>query len=250
MRRIGILAILLIMLTALASPALAQTGSYVTLTVLVKDETGSAVAGATVMVFDSYGAKVAEATTNSTGYAKVEVPNATVTFWVELATGKYILNTVDVSTLNTSLVYALNASEMYPAFIKSNIENIEVTVVPVINSKVSTKVETNATVYAKETLNITFPEKMVLMPFVEARLVNVTVDGVTYDTNTVKVDLSSASKTITAHYEKYYTFTYTIETYIIVAFVILLFALFLVAIATRGARAIIPYRPRKYVRIG
>jgi len=249
MRMIGVLLITLMALAFLAPPAL--SAQNITMTILVKDEVGNAVAGAGVKVFDTTGAKVAEGTTNSTGHVTLSIPNATVTFWVELASGKYMLNTTDMTTINTTevSVLTLDASAMYYAGIRANVSGISAEISPSLNSKMKVSVSCNATVYAKETLNVTYPKSKVVMPFKEIRLVEIVVDGTRYENVTsVTIDLSSANKIVTAGYQTYWTFTWTWETYAIIAFVALLFVLFLVGIVARGARAI-TFRPRKYVSV-
>jgi len=248
MRRIGALLLALMVLAFLVPPAL--SAQNITMTLLIKDEVGNTVAGAKVKIFDSTGAKVAEGTTNSTGYVTLSIPNETVTFWVELASGKYILNTTDMTTINTTVVkvITLDASAMYSAGIRANMSGITAEVSPSLNSKVEISLPCNATIYAKEIINVSYPKSKIVMPFVEIRLVEITVDGTSYKNVTaVTVDLSSASRTVIAGYQKYYTFTWTWETYVIIAFVALLFVMFLMALA-RGGRAI-ALKPRKYITV-
>lgn len=247
MKRIALLSVLLLLVLM---PATAMSTTNITMPILIKDETGSAVAGAKVMVYDSTGAKVAEGTTNSTGYVVLSIPNETVTFWAELASGKYLLNTTDMTTVNTTEVtyIPLDASAMYRASINANATGITAKIKTNLNTKVEVQVDCNSTVYGKESLNITFPSSKVVMPFVELKLVEIKVDATSYTNKTsVTVDLSSANRVVTAGYTKYYTFTWTWETYVIIAFIGLLFVMLLMAMV-RGARAI-GIRPRKYVSI-
>jgi len=252
MKKAVVLLLILSILTAIyATPAFAE--GTISMTILVKDELGNAVAGATVMVFDSLGTKVAEGTTNSSGYVKLSIPNATVTFIVKLATAKFILNTTDMTTVNTTEVHVitLDASTMNYVSIRANASGITAKVAPVLNSKVVFSVETNATVYGTENLNVTFPEKKVVMPFVEVRLEEITVDGQSFtNTTSVIVDLSSANKIVTAGYVKYYTFTRTWETYAIIAFVAVLFIVLMFSFIRETGKTIMKsIAPKKYVKI-
>jgi len=250
MKKALLLLIALFLVATYAHPAL--SAQNISMYILVKDELGNAIAGAKVMVFDNTGAKVTEGTTNSSGYVQLSIPNTTVTFIVELATSKYMLNTTDMTKVNTTEVdtITLDASTMNYATISANITGITATIKPILNNKTEFRIETNATVYAKESINITFPKSKILMPFVEARLKEIKVDTTSYtNTTEVTVSLSSSNVSVVAGYVKYYTFTYTWETYAIIAFVAVLFILLLASFVRTGKSFVGSILPKKYIRI-
>jgi len=241
MRRVSLL-ILLVLVTLLGTLAFA---SPTEVTIVVKDETGSAVEGVLVQVFDSEGTKVAEGTTNSSGMVVLDLPNATLTFFVKYAEGKYAIYTIPYYTTTT---ITIDASTMNYASITTDATvTITVTVVPLSNNATKVEFPINATLYAFESVNVTFPKEVIKAPFVVERLVNIVVNGTEYTENIVSLDLSLGNYEVTAHYERYYTFTWTLETFLILAFATIVIVLIAVAFI-KGAKAV-TVKPRKYIKV-
>ncbi|RLE42808.1 hypothetical protein DRJ19_03460 [Candidatus Woesearchaeota archaeon] len=242
----GLILILLIAVIAVVPVALSQ--ETVTITVTVADETGAPVSNAVVTVYDNTGTKVTEGTTDTAGNVTLTIPNATVTFWIKLATGKYIVYTRS-DWVNVTAI-TINASTMNYVTITANTTEITATIVPLLNNKTEVKISLNATIYGLESINVTFLGSKVKYPFIEERLVEINVNGTIYtDTNTVTVDLATGDYTVIAGYKQFYTFTWTWQTFVLIAFIVTVLVLVSFAFVKIGKSAL-TVKPRKYLKIG
>lgn len=244
MRKVS-LAILLVLVFLLSTVAIAYANPT-DVTVTVKDETGSAVSGAVVQVFNSEGVKIAEGTTNESGIVVLDLPNATLTFFVKIAEGKYIIHTISYYTNTTSVT--IDASVMNKATLETDATTtIKVTVVPLSNNATKVEFPLNATLYASESVNVTFPKEVVKAPFVVERFESVEVNGTEHTENTVSLDLGLGDYTVISHYKTYYTFTWTLETYLILLFIAVIVLLILFAFI-KGAKTV-TVKPKKYIKL-
>ena len=235
---------LLLVVPLLFSPLAYAAPEEVSVTVVVYDETGKAAGGVIVYAYDTAGTKIAEKTTNSSGYVEFSIPNATTTFVVKYTEAKWAFKTVSDNLPST---VTINASAMNYAEVGSEYY-IEVKVTPSSNTKVTIPVHTNFTAYATESLNMSVPKEFGVAPFVMAKFENATIDGAKATEPTFSVDISTESKTVTIYYTQYYTFTWSIEEFIIIGLAVIVVLLLVFAFAVAG-KALVT-KPKKYLKVG
>lgn len=215
-----------------------------TLTVTVIGADNKPLADAKVTVYDVSGNKYTN-TTDANGVASVTVP-ANGTYLVVVNSKYYILATVDVAGDTSATI---NASTMHHANISSTPTSVEATVVLLDFNSTKLKLNTNVTVYAPSSINVTYPKEVVKFPF------KYVFDKVTYgstETNSTTVTIDMATDyDVVAHYTK--TFFLALSYWAVIALVVIVIAALAIAwvAGSKTAKAMIAEwreRNRKFVK--
>jgi len=194
MRFLPLAALFVVLALVLAMPLAAAQQVNVTVTVL--DRAGSPVAGAVVAAYQN-GTKVDECTTDTSGTCTLTLANTTTTFFVTLSATTYAVKTV-ADYLPANITIDLRTLNM--AYIATNTTyNVPFDLTVVLTNTTISALRTNATVWAAESLNFTFPLEVKVGLNKVLKFVYVTVDGARYNTTTVSVDMAK-NYTVIAHY--------------------------------------------------
>ena len=205
--------------------------AQVTTSVTVIDETGAKVSGAVVTAYQG-GAKVGECTTDATGTCSLTINNATTTFAVAYSTAKYGIQTfsaikstmtIDLRTLNYVKV-GTNVTYSIPFTVKVKLTNTPV------------DLKTNCTIYAKESLDFTFPLEHTVEPLKIAKFVKIVYDTTSTTNNTVTLDMAKAY-TLTAYYTVAYYIAWNMLLMIILAVIFIILIIALVAVRRKSIEA-------------
>jgi len=200
-------------------------------TVLVKSSTGAVVNGAVVYAYQN-GKQVAKCTTNSSGICTLSLPsNTTTLFFVSYGSAKYAIMTVEKYV---PAKVTIDASKMHYAKLLTNVKyNIPVKVEP-IAVKTNVTLSLNATLYAKEVVEIHYPKTYSVAPFREVQFEKVKYDNVTSTNTTITLDLSSKDYEAVAYYKVVWHVAPNI--YLFVGIGILFLILLIVLALTKGRR--------------
>ena len=239
-----VLSILVALLVIISAMPMATASSDMTVTITVVGPDGKNVTGAKVTLYDTAGNKY-ENTTDINGVTEISVP-ANGTYLVVVKTSYYIIDTVDVAGDTSKTV---NASAMYHVNISSTPLSVDAKVMLTDFTYVTVTMTTNITVYAPSSLNITFPEEIVKLPYKYA-FDKIKYDGVETNKTSIVIDMAR-DYTVTAYYTK--TFYMTMEYWVLIILIIVIIAALAIAwsAGARTARAMIEEwrnKNRKYVR--
>lgn len=203
-------------------------------TVYVYDETGKAVKGAVVTVYDTAAKVVSKCTTNETGACTVEVPeNATYAYLAMLSTAKYGLVVLDY----VKPTVVINCSAMYYAKLLTNTTyNIPVKIRPPKFTADIETIKTNATLYTSVAVNITFPKEYRVTPMQIAKFVKLRYDTTTTNATSVYLDMTRNYE-VMAYYKIVYAIAPNILLIAAAAFVLIIVLAVIAALARRRRRA-------------
>jgi len=187
-KKILALTILALVVFLAATPAMAAPGY--TLTILVKDRAGTAVAGASIVLYDLSLKQVASGITNSSGYVEfTDIDNGTYIAYLSWGSNR-TFTTITVAG-DTSATIDLSAIFRANVTIDAPITDIEYTVEFLYNETVILKktVKGNALIYSSKNLNITFPKEVAKFPY-KYVFKNVTYDGSVSEANEISLTMS------------------------------------------------------------
>ncbi|RLE55418.1 MAG: hypothetical protein DRJ40_08165 [Thermoprotei archaeon] len=203
-----------------------------------------AVAGVPLAVYQD-GKKVAEATTNSTGWAVVDIDTSKdFTVIITLATGEYALKTFKPSDIvNGTVEY--NLTTLHKVRLLANLTYSIPVIVSINATKLNYTVNTNATIYMAETVTIIYPKEH------KVELLRKAVfKKLTYDTS----ELTEPSLTITVDRDYdvmgYYQLVYVIPVtyfWFVAIGIAIIFIVALAILMRAGAKSVASTRRVKYV---
>jgi len=243
-----VVAVALLALSLLVSAKVALASPAYTVTLRVIDPDNDPLASATVEVFYESGSKVAEGTTNSTGYFEFEVLS-NGTYVVVVSKEFYAMDTFEVSGADVSKT--MNLTGFYKADIGSTPITVAFNISLTDEPDVVYQPTTNVTFYlpAGESIELAFPEEKTEYYVYKYKLDKIKYDYSETTENTVTLTMNT-DKQVTAYYVK--TFAITLEYWVVGILVVIIIVALLVAWragATTAREMIEEYREktRKFV---
>jgi len=215
MRYVLVSVLVAMLLLPAVAPATFAQGYRVNFTIIGAD--GEPLANAKVTLYSADGDVEDEGTTDENGTVTLMVSELGP-YLVVVKSEYYIIDAINVTTDNMNVT--IDASALHYANLTSTPRSVEVTVRHLEFTElqnIGIKMSTNVTVYATDTINVTFPKEVVEVPY------KYVLDYIKYDTKetnetTITLDMTENYE-VTAYYIK--TFYLTMEYWVVIILVII-----------------------------